>query len=165
MIRGCHETSRSRRVSRLSNSGTRLFVSRAFFLRQRPLVDFRTVVTVRQACWPCGPFWGCTPDDLRVVVRVAQAKESDRAPQGTASLGRNPTLESPQPIAAACRSGRTPTFCYVKRAPTMSLLTITLPDGSQQQVAAGTTPLDVAKSIGTRLAADRRRCPGPDPDQ
>jgi threonyl-tRNA synthetase len=34
----------------------------------------------------------------------------------------------------------------------MSLLTITLPDGSQQQVAAGTTPLDVAKSIGTRLA-------------
>jgi threonyl-tRNA synthetase len=34
----------------------------------------------------------------------------------------------------------------------MSLLTITLPDGSQQQVAAGTTPLDVAKSISPRLA-------------
>ena len=34
----------------------------------------------------------------------------------------------------------------------MSSLTITLPDGSQQTVAAGTTPLDVAKSISPRLA-------------
>lgn len=34
----------------------------------------------------------------------------------------------------------------------MSSLTITLPDGSQQSVAAGTTPLDVAKSISPRLA-------------
>jgi threonyl-tRNA synthetase len=34
----------------------------------------------------------------------------------------------------------------------MSPLTITLPDGSQQQAAAGATPLDVAKSISPRLA-------------
>jgi threonyl-tRNA synthetase len=36
----------------------------------------------------------------------------------------------------------------------MSSITITLPDGSQQQVLAGTTPLDVAKSISPRLADD-----------
>ncbi len=34
----------------------------------------------------------------------------------------------------------------------MSSLTITLPDGSQQSVPAGTRPLDVAKSISPRLA-------------
>jgi threonyl-tRNA synthetase len=34
----------------------------------------------------------------------------------------------------------------------MSSFTITLPDGSQQSVAAGSTPLDVAKSISPRLA-------------
>src|SRR5438477_2822750 len=33
-------------------------------------------------------------------------------------------------------------------------LTITLPDGSQQTVAPGTRPIDVAKSISPRLAAD-----------
>jgi threonyl-tRNA synthetase len=33
-------------------------------------------------------------------------------------------------------------------------VTLTLPDGSQRQVAAGTTPLDVAASIGPRLAKD-----------
>ncbi len=36
----------------------------------------------------------------------------------------------------------------------MNSFTITLPDGSQQQVPPGTTPLDVAKSIGQRLADD-----------
>lgn len=36
----------------------------------------------------------------------------------------------------------------------MSSLTITLPDGSQQHVPAGSTPLDVAKSISSRLADD-----------
>ncbi|HUS08150.1 MAG TPA: threonine--tRNA ligase [Bryobacteraceae bacterium] len=36
----------------------------------------------------------------------------------------------------------------------MSSITITLPDGSSQQVLAGTTPLDIAKSIGSRLADD-----------
>ena len=36
----------------------------------------------------------------------------------------------------------------------MNSFTITLPDGSQQQVPAGTTPLDIAKSIGQRLADD-----------
>ena len=35
-----------------------------------------------------------------------------------------------------------------------SPITVTLPDGSQQQVAAGTRPLDVAKSISPRLAND-----------
>src|SRR5271169_1328425 len=34
----------------------------------------------------------------------------------------------------------------------MSEITITLPDGSQRKVAAGSTPLDVARDIGTRLA-------------
>jgi threonyl-tRNA synthetase len=36
----------------------------------------------------------------------------------------------------------------------MSEITITLPDGSQRKVAAGATPLDIAKSIGRRLADD-----------
>ncbi|MBV9158863.1 MAG: threonine--tRNA ligase, partial [Acidobacteriaceae bacterium] len=36
----------------------------------------------------------------------------------------------------------------------MSSLTITLPDGSQQAVAQGTRPIDVAKSISPRLAGD-----------
>src|SRR4051794_16480890 len=36
----------------------------------------------------------------------------------------------------------------------MSSITITLPDGSHQQVPAGTTPLEVAKSISPRLADD-----------
>jgi threonyl-tRNA synthetase len=36
----------------------------------------------------------------------------------------------------------------------MSEITITLPDGTQQKVAPGTTPLDIAKSIGRRLADD-----------
>ncbi|HEY7209682.1 MAG TPA: threonine--tRNA ligase [Bryobacteraceae bacterium] len=35
-----------------------------------------------------------------------------------------------------------------------SSITITLPDGSEQSVAAGTCPLDIAKSISPRLAAD-----------
>ncbi len=34
----------------------------------------------------------------------------------------------------------------------MSEITITLPDGSEQHVAAGSTPLDIAKSISRRLA-------------
>ena len=33
-------------------------------------------------------------------------------------------------------------------------ITVTLPDGSQQSVAQGTRPLDIAKSISTRLADD-----------
>ncbi|MCL5744892.1 MAG: TGS domain-containing protein, partial [Acidobacteria bacterium] len=36
----------------------------------------------------------------------------------------------------------------------MSSITITLPDGSQKAVPAGTRPLDVAKSIGPRLAQE-----------
>jgi threonyl-tRNA synthetase len=36
----------------------------------------------------------------------------------------------------------------------MSSFTITLPDGSQQSVPAGTRPIDVAKAISPRLAAD-----------
>jgi threonyl-tRNA synthetase len=36
----------------------------------------------------------------------------------------------------------------------MSSITVTLPDGSSQSVAAGTTPLDIAKSISPRLADD-----------
>ena len=36
----------------------------------------------------------------------------------------------------------------------MSSITVTLPDGSQQQVPAGTRPIDVAKSISSRLADD-----------
>jgi threonyl-tRNA synthetase len=36
----------------------------------------------------------------------------------------------------------------------MSSIDITLPDGSHQQVPAGTTPLDIAKSISPRLADD-----------
>ncbi len=36
----------------------------------------------------------------------------------------------------------------------MSEITITLPDGSQQKVAAGSTPLDIARSISRRLAED-----------
>ncbi len=36
----------------------------------------------------------------------------------------------------------------------MSSLTITLPDGSQQSVAEGARPIDIAKSISPRLAAD-----------
>src|SRR5687767_12630807 len=36
----------------------------------------------------------------------------------------------------------------------MSSITVTLPDGSQQQVAQGATPLDIAKSISPRLADD-----------
>jgi threonyl-tRNA synthetase len=36
----------------------------------------------------------------------------------------------------------------------MNSITVTLPDGSTQQVPAGTTPLDVAKSISPRLADD-----------
>jgi threonyl-tRNA synthetase len=36
----------------------------------------------------------------------------------------------------------------------MSSITVTLPDGSQQQVPVGTRPLDIAKSIGSRLADD-----------
>src|SRR5947208_16807050 len=35
-----------------------------------------------------------------------------------------------------------------------SSLTITLPDGSQQSVSQGTRPLDIAKSISSRLAGD-----------
>ncbi|MDZ4801050.1 MAG: threonine--tRNA ligase [Bryobacteraceae bacterium] len=36
----------------------------------------------------------------------------------------------------------------------MSSIDITLPDGSHQQVASGTTPIDIAKSISPRLADD-----------
>lgn len=36
----------------------------------------------------------------------------------------------------------------------MSSYTVTLPDGSQQSVPAGTRPIDVAKSISPRLASD-----------
>src|SRR3984893_14839749 len=36
----------------------------------------------------------------------------------------------------------------------MSSITITLPDGSSQQVPQGTSPLDIAKSISPRLADD-----------
>src|SRR5579884_1971444 len=36
----------------------------------------------------------------------------------------------------------------------MSSLTITLPDGSQQSAAVGARPIDIAKSISPRLAAD-----------
>lgn len=36
----------------------------------------------------------------------------------------------------------------------MSNLTVTLPDGSQQSVASGTRPIDVAKAISPRLASD-----------
>src|SRR5579884_245394 len=36
----------------------------------------------------------------------------------------------------------------------MSNVQVTLPDGSVQSVAAGTTPMDVAKSISPRLADD-----------
>jgi threonyl-tRNA synthetase len=36
----------------------------------------------------------------------------------------------------------------------MSLITITLPDGAQKQVAPGTTPLEIARSISPRLADD-----------
>ena len=36
----------------------------------------------------------------------------------------------------------------------MSSFTITLPDGSQQSAAVGTRPIDVAKSVSPRLAAD-----------
>ncbi len=36
----------------------------------------------------------------------------------------------------------------------MSSIIVTLPDGSKQEVAAGTTPLDIAKSISSRLADD-----------
>jgi threonyl-tRNA synthetase len=36
----------------------------------------------------------------------------------------------------------------------MSEITITLPDGSQQKVAAGATPLDIARSISRRLAEE-----------
>jgi threonyl-tRNA synthetase len=35
-----------------------------------------------------------------------------------------------------------------------SLITVTLPDGSQKSVPAGTPPIEVAKSISSRLAAD-----------
>jgi threonyl-tRNA synthetase len=36
----------------------------------------------------------------------------------------------------------------------MSSITVTLPDGSQRSVPAGTRPIDVARSIGPRLAQD-----------
>lgn len=36
----------------------------------------------------------------------------------------------------------------------MSSIIVTLPDGSTQQVAAGITPLEIARSIGSRLADD-----------
>jgi threonyl-tRNA synthetase len=36
----------------------------------------------------------------------------------------------------------------------MSSITVTLPDGSQQVVPLGTRPIDIAKSIGNRLAED-----------
>lgn len=36
----------------------------------------------------------------------------------------------------------------------MSSINVTLPDGSSQQVAAGTTPLEIAKGISSRLADD-----------
>jgi threonyl-tRNA synthetase len=36
----------------------------------------------------------------------------------------------------------------------MSSITVTLPDGSQRTIPAGTRPIDVAKSIGPRLAQD-----------
>ncbi|HEY1207287.1 MAG: threonine--tRNA ligase [Bryobacteraceae bacterium] len=36
----------------------------------------------------------------------------------------------------------------------MSEITITLPDGSRREVAAGSTPLDIARSISRRLAED-----------
>jgi len=36
----------------------------------------------------------------------------------------------------------------------MNQITVTLPDGSQKQVPAGTTPIEIARSIGRRLAED-----------
>src|SRR3954453_9858587 len=42
----------------------------------------------------------------------------------------------------------------VPLAKLMSSIDITLPDGSYQQVPAGTTPLDIAKKISPRLADD-----------
>src|SRR6185437_11442570 len=46
------------------------------------------------------------------------------------------------------------TRCYSESNSMSDQLTVTLPDGSQQTVAAGTRPLDIAKSIGNRLADD-----------
>jgi threonyl-tRNA synthetase len=36
----------------------------------------------------------------------------------------------------------------------MSNLTITLPDGSRQEFASGSRPIDIARSISARLADD-----------
>lgn len=44
--------------------------------------------------------------------------------------------------------------CYAEISTAMSQITVTLPDGSRQQVPSGTTPLEIAKSIGQRLAED-----------
>ena len=37
-------------------------------------------------------------------------------------------------------------------SPDMAKITVTLPDGSKKQYDAGITPLDIARSIGPRLA-------------
>ena len=37
---------------------------------------------------------------------------------------------------------------------TVATIRVTLPDGSSREVATGTTPLAVARSIGPRLAKD-----------
>ena len=66
---------------------------------------------------------------------------------------------------ATTRSGlqqelrRTPPFrsaCYAEKTPrtAMSNIKITLPDGSQQDVPAGSKPIDIARSISPRLADD-----------
>ena len=44
--------------------------------------------------------------------------------------------------------------CYAGISIAMSDITITLPDGSSQQVPSGTKPIDIARSIGRRLADD-----------
>ncbi len=49
---------------------------------------------------------------------------------------------------------RTQSLCYAEKTAVMSSITIALPDGSRQTHPAGVRPMDIAKSLGRRLAED-----------
>ena len=49
---------------------------------------------------------------------------------------------------------RAQSLCYAEKTAVMSSITITLPDGSRQTHPAGVRPMDIAKSLGRRLAED-----------
>src|SRR5207247_9262945 len=85
-----------------------------------------------------------------VVVRIAGQDGILRA-DGIGALRANCSSATGR-LTTGRRMPSCPTDRAIMRIPLMSSVNITLPDGSIQSVPSGSRPIDVAKSIGTRLA-------------